>query len=59
MGIGGLEGFVVNIDASIELRRFRTKIGVVGKDVVDDSDEVTDPPCEDELFLKQNKKCLR
>ena len=39
------------IEESIELLRFKENIGVVGTDVVDETDEATEPPCDDE-FLK-------
>ena len=43
------------IDESIELLRFKENIGVVGTDVVDETEEATEPPCDDE-FLK-SKVC--
>ena len=40
------------IEESIELLRFKENIGVVGTDVVDDTEEATEPPCEEFLKVK-------
>ena len=50
-GCGGGLAANFKIDESIELLRFKENIGVVGTDVVDETEEATEPPCDDE-FLK-------
>ena len=50
-GCGGGLAANFKIEESIELLRFKENIGVVGTDVVDETDEATEPPCDDE-FLK-------
>ena len=46
--------------ASMELRRFITKVGVVGAEVVDDTEDVdTEPPCVEGRRLKSSRRLLQ